>query len=73
MKTTLNKNYLIMEAHWQHSQNMRANTEYLAMKVTGNCDGCGEDLGNFNPIELHANFAYDKFLCDDCYELHIQR
>jgi len=69
----MNENYLIIDAHWRHSQNMRANAEYLAMKVTGNCDNCGKDLSKFNPTELHANFAYDKFLCDDCYELHIQR
>ena len=64
-------NNLIMVAHWRNNNHMRADTKYLEMTVTGNCDNCGEDLSKMNPTELHASFDYTKFLCDDCYEKHV--
>ena len=66
------RNLLVIEAHWRNSEMMRADEEYLGMKIEGQCDKCGKDLSEERPETLHPQFDYEHFMCDACYQAHLE-
>ena len=68
----MNQNHLIIAAHWRNARGLRADEEYLTMKIEEACDKCGKDLSAEPPETLHANFKYDRFMCDACYQARLE-
>ena len=66
------RNHMIIETHWRASEGMRADEEYLGLRIDGKCDECGKDLSEEPPETLHPQWDYERFMCDACYQAHLE-